>query len=318
VLNPLTVLHLLGGAHNDVIMIALVVVALWLATQRRLVLASLAVALAAAVKQPALVAVVAVGLLCAPTPPRSRQGAWTRERLVHVATATAVALVGFAVITAATGLGYGWIGAMHVPGEVRTYLAPSTGVGSLLELLLRLTGHQVGAGLAVPVMRVVGLLACALVVGWLVLRRAPRQPVTVLVLIFLAIVVSAPSLHPWYVLWGGLLLGLTTVDRARLRVATWLTALFACYGVIDFAVHNGLVAFGVSGGLALLWVATGHDRELVHLGDPRRPHRTRPELVHSSVQVSVRRAGSDAVATPEASVARVSVTRSAGPSPSAP
>src|SRR5665647_845802 len=273
VLNPLTVLHLLVGA-------------LWLATKRRLVLASLAVALAAAVKQPALVAVVAVGLLCAPTPPPSRQGAWTRQRLVHVATATAVALVGFAVITAATGLGYGWLGAMHVPGEVRTYLAPSTGVGSLLELLLRLTGHQVGAGLAVPVMRVVGLLACTLVVGWLVLRRAPSQPVTVLVLIFLAIVVSAPTLHPWYVLWGGLLLGLTTVDRARLRVATWLTALFACYGVIDFAAHNGLVAFGVSGGLALLWVATGHDRELVHPGDPRRPHRTRPELVHSSAPVS--------------------------------
>src|SRR5665647_939113 len=100
--------------------------------------------------------------------------------------------------TAATGLSYAWLGAMHVPGQVLTYLPPSAGVGSLL--------------------------------------------------------------------------GLTTVDRARLRVATWLTALVACYGVIDFAGHNGLVAFGVSGGLALLWVATGHDRELVHPGDPRRPH----------------------------------------------
>ncbi len=295
VLNPLTVLHLLGGAHNDVIMIALVVVALWLATQRRLVLASLAVALATAVKQPALVAVVAVGLLCTSAATRSRQGTWTRERLAHVATATAVALGGFAVITAATGLGLGWIGAMNVPGTVRTYLAPSTGLGSLLELLLRLAGNQVGAGFAVPVMRVVVLLAGALVVGWLVLRRAPGQPVTVLVLMFLAIAVSGPSLNPWYVLWGGMLLGLTTVDRARLRVATWLTALFVCYGVIDFAVYNGLVAFGVSGGFALLWVATGHDRELVHLGDPRRPHRTRPEPVHSYVQVSVRGTRSDVV-----------------------
>jgi alpha-1,6-mannosyltransferase len=313
VLNPLTVLHLLGGAHNDVIMIALVIVALWLATQRRLVLASLAVALAAAVKQPALVAVVTVGLLCAPTPPRSRQGAWTRQRLVHVATASAVALGGFAVITAATGLGYGWLNEMRVPGDVRTYLAPSTGVGSLLELLLRLTGHQAGAGFAVPVMRVVGLLACALVVGCLVLRRAPRQPVTVLVLIFLAIVVSAPTLHPWYVLWGGLLLGLTAVDRARLRAATWLTALFACYGVIDFAAHNGLVAFGVSGGLALLWVATGHDRELVHLGDPRRPHRTRAQPVHSSVRMSVPGAGSDAVLDSLSESSTLRGTTSSGP-----
>src|SRR5450631_381944 len=312
VLNQLTRLHLLRGSHNDVIMIALIVMALWLATQRRLVLASLAVALAAAVKQPALVAVVAVGLLCAPTPPRSRLGAWTRQRLAHVATASVVALGGFAVITAATGLGYGWLGEMRVPGQVRTYLAPSTGVGSLLELLLHLTGHRVGASLAVPVMRVVGLLACALVVGWLVLRRAPRQPVTVLVLILLVVVVSAPTLHPWYVLWGGLLLGLTNMDRARLRAATWLTALFACYGVIDFAAHNGLVAFGVSGGLALLWVATGHDRELVHLGDPRRPHRTRAEPVHSSVQMSVR-AGSDAVLGAVSESPALRRTTSSGP-----
>jgi hypothetical protein len=313
VLNPLTVLHLLGGAHNDAIMIALVVVALWLATQRRLVLASLAVALAAAVKQPALVAVVAVGLLCAPAPPLSRQGAWTRQRLVHVATASAVALAGFAAITAVTGLGYGWIREMSIPGQVRTYLAPSTAIGSVLELLLHLTGHQAGASLAVPVMRGVGLLVCALVVGWLVVRRAPRQPVTVLVLIFLTIVVCAPSLHPWYVLWGGLLIGLTPVDRARLRVATWVTALFACYGVIDFAAHNGLVAFGVSGGLALLWVATGHDRELVHLSDPRRPHSKGPEALRSSVQMPVRGAGSDAVlvAPPESSALRG--TTSSGP-----
>src|ERR1035437_8731640 len=96
-------------------------------------------------------------------------------------------------------------------------------------------------------------------------------------------------------LWGWLRLHPPAdgVDVSRAPLALW--GLPLCYGVIDFAAHNGLVAFGVSGGLALLWVATGHDRELVHPGDPRRPHRTWPELVHSSAQMSVRRAGSDAV-----------------------
>ncbi len=264
VLNPLTVLHLLGGAHNDAVMIALVVVALWLATKRRLVLASLAVALAAAVKQPALVAVVAVGILYAPAPPRSLAESWTRARWAYVAAASAIALAGFAVITAATGLGYGWIGAMGVPGQVRNYLAPSTSLGSLLETALRLAGHETGAGLALPVTRAVALLVCALVLAWLVLRRAPRQPVTALVLMLLAIVVCAPTVQPWYVLWGGVLLGLTTMGRVSLRAATWLTAFFACYGVIVYAAHNGIVAFGVSAGLGVLWIVTGHDRELVH------------------------------------------------------
>jgi len=264
VLNPLTVLHLLGGAHNDAVMIALVVVALWLATKRRLVLASLAVALAAAVKQPALVAVVAVGILCAPAKPRSLVESWTRARWAYVAASSAIALAGFAVITAATGLGYGWIGAMGVPGQVRNYLAPSTSLGSLLEIALRLAGQQAGADLALPVTRAVALLGCALVLAWLVLRRAPRQPVTALVLMLLAIVVCAPTVQPWYLLWGGVLLGLTTMGRVSLRAATWLTAFFACYGVIVYAAHNGIVAFGVSAGLGVLWIVTGHDRELVH------------------------------------------------------
>ena len=290
VLNPLTVLHLLGGAHNDVIMIAFVVAALWLATQHRLVWAALLVALAASVKQPAIVAVIAVGVLAAPPPTTDRvfawpwnawpapfrssfrpvwpawapRSAWTRVQVLHVAAAAAVALAGFVVITAVSGLGYGWVGAMHVPGEVRTYLAPSTALGSLGEGLLRLTGYPTAAGYAVPALRITGLVLGAVAVGWIILNRAARQPVTSLVLMLLTIVVCAPSLHPWYILWGGVLLGLTRVDRRTLRIATWITALFACYGVIDFAVHNGLVAFGVSAGLALLWVATGHDRELVN------------------------------------------------------
>lgn len=269
VLNPLTVLHLLGGSHNDAVMIALVVVALGLATKRRLVLASLAVALAAAVKQPALVAVVAVGLLCAPTPMRAPMralaGRWTRARWAYVAAASAVSLVGFAVITAASGLGYGWIGAMGVPGQLRNYLSPSTAVGSLIEVAMRLLGYDAGAGLALPATRAVALLVCAAVLAWLVLKRAPARPVTTLVLMFMALVVCAPTVQPWYVLWGGVMLGLTTVGRVQLRAATWLTAFFACYGVIVYAANNGILAFGVSAGLGVLWIVTGHDRELVRV-----------------------------------------------------
>ena len=101
-----------------------------------------------------------------------------------------------------------------------------------------------------------------------------------------------------------MLLGLTSVDRARLRAATWLTVLFACYGVIDFSVHNGLVAFGVSGGLALLWLATGHDRELVHLADlgPRR--RPRPGPVRLEGRVATESADVDADAAARDAPAR--------------
>lgn len=60
------------------------------------------------------------------------------------------------------------------------------------------------------------------------------------------------------------MLGLTTMGRVHLRAATWLTAFFACYAVIVFAAHNGIVAFDVSAALGVLWIVTGHHRELVH------------------------------------------------------
>lgn len=309
VLNPLTVLHLLGGAHNDALMIALVVVALWLATKRHLVLASLAVALAAAIKQPALVAVVAVGLLCVPvsgpdaeagvgadadadagagrrgwlgariggaeahiggaawlvSPARAVAQAWTRARLGAVAAASAIALAGFALVTAATGLGFGWIEAMGVPGQVRNYIAPSTSLGALAEAAFRVLALDTWVDDALPAARSLALVVCGLVVAWLVLAMAPRHPVTSLVLIFMTLVVCAPTVQPWYVLWGGVLLGVTALGRLSLRAATWLTAFFACYGVVVFAANNGIVALGVCGVLGVLWIVTGHDRELVRV-----------------------------------------------------
>lgn len=264
VLNPLTVLHLLGGAHNDAIMIALVLVAVWLATQRRLVLASLAVGLAAAIKQPALVAVLAVGLLSAPATASALVGKWTRVRAGYVAAASGIALAGFAAVTAVTGLGYGWVAAMGVPGATRNYASPATSLGSLLEIALRAVGYDAGADLALPVTRALALVVCAVVIAWIVITRAPAHPVTALVLIFTALVVCAPTVQPWYLLWGGVMLGLTTLGRVRLWAATWLTAVFACYGVIVYAANNGIVALGVTAGLGVLWIVTGHDRELVH------------------------------------------------------
>lgn len=65
VLNPLVLMHLVGGAHNDAMMIALVALALLLATRGWIVAAALTIAVAAGFKQTAVLALLGVAGLAA-------------------------------------------------------------------------------------------------------------------------------------------------------------------------------------------------------------------------------------------------------------
>lgn len=65
VLNPLVLMHLVGGAHNDAMMIALVALALLFATRGWVVAAALTIAVAAGFKQTAVLALIGVAGLAA-------------------------------------------------------------------------------------------------------------------------------------------------------------------------------------------------------------------------------------------------------------
>ena len=134
VLNPLVVMHLVGGAHNDALMLGLMVLGIYLAVEKRTWLAVIAIALAGAIKAPGLVAILVVVALEA----RRRHGRVPSvpevfRELVRVGGACVAA---FLAITVACGLGLGWLGALGVPGAVRSVLSPVTVVGMGLEHVL--------------------------------------------------------------------------------------------------------------------------------------------------------------------------------------
>ena len=60
VLNPLVIMHFVGGAHGDAVMVALVTLALLLASRGQLVVAPMTIAAAAAYKQTAVLALIGV------------------------------------------------------------------------------------------------------------------------------------------------------------------------------------------------------------------------------------------------------------------
>lgn len=269
VLNPLVLLHFIGGAHNDALMMGLVAFGLWLAVRRHLFWAAIAVGLAAGVKQPAVLAVVAITVLALrPGPePAGRARAWpTVTQLAHCGIALVVAFATF--VLSSIGYGFGWISAMSVPGGAMT-LAPFTQLGAGLQLLLNQFGWYEAGTEVFALTRLVGLAAAAVVIVWLALRVAGRKPMTYLVAAFGALVAGFPALHAWYLLWPGSLIGLLPrQEPSRERWLWWgwimITMFWIVYAVGDFALRNQTwpiapvaVAVGVGQLAAEVWRTRG-------------------------------------------------------------
>ncbi|MFE1957928.1 polyprenol phosphomannose-dependent alpha 1,6 mannosyltransferase MptB [Streptomyces sp. NPDC059479] len=212
-LNPLVLLHLVAGAHNDALMLGLLAAGLVAALGGWPVRAAFLVSLAALVKAPAALGLLAVAALWS--------GHFTgRARTFRAAALTcAIALATTVVVTAVTGTGYGWLGALSTPVSPDNWSLTS-GLGRLCGALLDSVGSGL-ADLAVPAWRWLGLLATAVVVVVLWLRRVRLGPVYALALSLLAVFALGPAFRPWYALWGLFLIAAAAPDG---RVRRWAAA----------------------------------------------------------------------------------------------
>ncbi|MFJ9820734.1 polyprenol phosphomannose-dependent alpha 1,6 mannosyltransferase MptB [Streptomyces sp. NPDC101151] len=246
-LNPLVLLHLVAGAHNDAIMLGLLGLGLVAALGRWPVLGAVLVTLAALVKAPALLGLLAVVALQVRS---GRRPLWATLSTAAAATATTVAA------TAVAGTGYGWIRALDTPVSPHNWALTSL-LGRATGALLDHLGSDL-APLAVPAWHVLGLAATVLAVVLIWLRLRPR-PVYALGLSLLAVAVFGPAIRPWYVLWGLFLIAAAAPSTSvRHRVA-------ALAGVLALAVlpsggpaDLGQLVLAVSGGLlgvVVLWQA---------------------------------------------------------------
>ncbi|RCK69696.1 hypothetical protein DT076_09620 [Desertihabitans brevis] len=265
--NPLTFVHLVGGAHNDALMMALVVIGLWLALQGRLLLAVLAVAAAAAIKVPAILAVLAVAVLADPVLTRAnalsleryRPGRGlvdTRARVLRTirrgVVASVLVIAAFLLINLATGLGFGWIPGMNVPGMVKT-MSPSTMLGELFSQLFYALGLYDLSWTSVRVVRTLFMVGAVVLIGWLALTVAHRRPLTSLAWSFLAVALCGPVLHGWYLSWGGVLLGLSRPSRVMVRAAVWVSSGLLVYIAVNLAWKNDATVLGAVAAGLIAW-----------------------------------------------------------------
>ncbi|RLP12019.1 polyprenol phosphomannose-dependent alpha 1,6 mannosyltransferase MptB [Propionibacterium australiense] len=272
-LNPLLIIDFVGGCHNDALMMGLVVLGLWLATippanrtpqtRRRSwsdggwwwLLGAVACGVGASIKQPALLAAYVVPMLA-----RRWSGPGLREGLISVSrvlVSMLVAIGTFAGISLWTGLDFGWYNAVSVPGSSNSP-APSTIVGQLVRLGLRLAGGDPASRTAIDISHTVFLAIGVVLLAVTALTVARRRPATFVSWGYLIAAMASPALHSWYMLWGGLTLPLARPSSRQITVAIWVNFALLGYDAIDMSLRNNGLAISIAAVIAFLFMTWSH------------------------------------------------------------
>ncbi|MEU4691046.1 polyprenol phosphomannose-dependent alpha 1,6 mannosyltransferase MptB [Actinoplanes sp. NPDC023714] len=265
---PLVPIHLISGAHNDAVMVALLVAGLTVASRAtawpRMIAAGVLLGLAVGVKATAVV-VLPFAVLLLPL-------RWWRSALVL----GSGALAALAAVSLGAGLGLGWVTSLSGSGVSVQWTSPPTAVGLTLELF--------GVPSAVPATRVIGMIVLAVVLVMLWLRAfsaSGADPVHFAGLALAATVLLAPVFHPWYALWPLAVLAATVRRETLWLVAPCAVAAALClpdgYNLALVTKAQGAVVMTVLAG-CLAWKvlneANRHSlRPRVDHGGGDRPHR---------------------------------------------
>jgi hypothetical protein len=217
VLNPLVLLYLIGGAHNDAVMLGLLVAGVALATLRHPVIGICLCALAAEVKIPGLIGVVFIGWTWAG--PRATPD----RRLKFVALSAFVGGAAVLVVSEVSGLGWGWLSNLSDPGTVISWLDPATAVGLATAHALHFAGVSVHVHPIVTAFRSVALVVAGVITVTTLARSERYGLPKSLGLSLLAIVFLGPIVWPWYETWGIVFLAFVATQWA-IRLLILLTA----------------------------------------------------------------------------------------------
>lgn len=250
--SPVMLAHGIGGAHNDVVMVGLMALALVLATERAWVAGAVVGGLAAAVKLPA--GLVCVGVALASLGVRSAR----RQRTRRFAAVALLSVGALALTGAVAGVGVGWVHALAVPGEVRTPLSVTTVLGVLLEWALEPWGTVLAQADPVALVRGAGVAVILLLAG----RTAFGAPtgvagaaVRAAAALMTVTVVMSPVVHPWYLLWCLPLLAACHLGPRAGSLVLHLSWVAGLTAPLDSSLAGGGAVLPVAVGLVVTAVA---------------------------------------------------------------
>ena len=230
-LNPLVIIHLMGGVHNEMLMVGLMAAGIALTLNGRHIAGIALIAVGVAVKATAGIALpfmvwVWMRHLC------ERRG-YRPLRAFAAAAGTSVLIfvAVFAVLSGVAGVGLGWLTALAGSVKIINWLSVPTAAANIIHAIGGLF-FSVSFYAVLQVTRAVGIaiVGVALPLLWWRFRHDDRQALTGIAWAMLVVVLFAPAALPWYYSWPlAVLAPLAQSRRAVAAIAafsTWIMVIF--------------------------------------------------------------------------------------------
>lgn len=227
VLNPLVIVHLMGGVHNEMLMVGLMMAGIALTLAGRHVGGAALIAVAVAVKATAVLALPFMVWVWM----RHLAGGRARAFLIASATSIATFVAVFAVLSALAGVGLGWLTALAGSVKIINWLTVPTAVANLTNAI---------GGLFAPVSfyavletaRLVGIavVAVTLPLLWWRFRHTDREALTGITWAMVIVVLFVPAALPWYYTWPLAVASALVQSPAAIALiagfSTWIMVIF--------------------------------------------------------------------------------------------
>lgn len=201
--SPMTVIHLFGGPHNELLMLGFLAPGVLAALERKHALSILLVTIAALIKPSVVLALPFLVWIWANHLPEEegRVRNFVRALLPSVAIFAVVFLAGTWLSMGSMNLG--WISGLQAPSLIANWLNFPTGIGEIFYSLVHLIVN-VPTSPFVTVARLIGWLGLiALIIRqWWLARNGGNHAVYRMSVALLALAIIAPPTLPWYLTWG--------------------------------------------------------------------------------------------------------------------
>jgi alpha-1,6-mannosyltransferase len=224
--NPLFLTNFIASVHNDALMIGLALAGLYYCATRRVILGLVLVTLSIAVKPITVVFLPFIGLLWA-----GKNANWPRKFVFWGLTA-GISFGLLYLMSLVNGFGFGWINGLSAPGSIWIWYAPVGLLGLIVASISNAFGLD-GWGLAKWVYDAGKLLAVG-IVAWQIFRGDHDRLMRRLTLAFAAVVVLAPMIQSWYIVWLIPLFAVTGIrDDWQVKALYFIVSFFMVYAISD-------------------------------------------------------------------------------------